>query len=227
MLNPATILGIIIFIPPIIALYYLLGEYERYFKANKALFMIFTGLAVGVGAGFFSISFFLQGIVSALLLVILVEVIKFLVMMQTPFRMNYDTPFYGFAFGTGIGAMMIFTLVYGFRLFSLEATEVAMIFLLSYNYTFVQASTGTIIGYGSSLGEFWRYLLRAVLVSGIHVSLMAFFWERRFDLIGDFAVLMIGAVFGTIVILYVYRELFPEIISDKLDELEEDESESA
>lgn len=226
MLSPATIIGIIVFIPAVIALYYFLGEYEKYFKANKALFMVIAGLAVGVGAGFFSLSFFLQGIVLALLLIVLVEVIKFLVMMQKPFRMNYDTPFYGFAFGTGIGAMMVFTLVYGFRLFSLELTEVILIFLISYNYTFVHASTGALIGYGSKEGEFWRFLLRAVLVSGVHVSLIAFFWEGRFGFNGDLTVLIAGAVYGSILILYVYNEIFPEIISNKLEEIEEQKNKS-
>ncbi|MEF8835887.1 MAG: hypothetical protein V5A76_06995 [Candidatus Thermoplasmatota archaeon] len=226
MINPTTILGIAVFLPAVIVLYYFLGEYERYFKANKALFLILAGLAVGMGTGYFSLSFFLQGIVLALLLIILVEIIKLLVMMQKPFRMNYDTPFYGFGFGAGIGAMMVFTLVYGFRLFSSEPIEMFSIFLISYNYTLVHASTGGLIGYGSSKGDFWIFLLRAVLISGLHVSLMTFFWEGRLSLIGDFAVLVIGAVYGTFLVLYLYNEIFPKVISDKMEEIEAQESKS-
>jgi len=223
MFSPSTVLGILIFVPALIVLYYFLGEYERYFKANKALFVILVGLAVGMGVGFFSLYFFLGDIVSVLLLIALVEIIKFLVLMQRPFRMKYDAPFHGFALGTGIAAMMVFTMVYGFGLFSLDPLNVVFILLVSYNYTFVQASTGGIIGYGSSKGEFWRYLMRAFLVSGLHGSLMTFFWAGRFSLFIDFVLLMIGGVYGTYLIFYVYNEIFPEVVSDKIEELKERE----
>jgi len=215
-----------VFAPAIIVLYFPLGKYERYFKANKALFMILVGLAVGMGVGFFSMFFFLGNIVLALLLIALLEIIKFLAMMQRPFRMKYDAPFYGFAFGAGISVMMVFTFIYGFQLFALDPVNLVLILLLSYNYTFVQASTGGIIGYGSKKGDFWRYLIRAFLISGLHVSMITFFWEGRFSLVVDFIILVIGAIYGTFLVFYVYSEIFPEVVSDKLQELEKEKDDT-
>jgi len=224
MFNPSTVLGIVVFIPALIVLYYFLGGFERYFKANKALFMVLAGLAVGMFVGFFSRYFPLDNIVWAFGIVILIETIKLFAMIQKPFRLNYDSSFYGLAFGTGIAAMMVFTFAYAAGLVSLDFTTILFVFLISCNYTFVGASTGGIIGYGSSLGDFWKYFGRALLLGGIHSSLMTFVWTFGYEeLFASFAALVIGSVYGAILILYVYNEIFPEVIEEKIEEVKDKE----
>jgi len=228
MFSPPTILGIVVFIPAFIVLYYFLGEFERFFKANKALFMVLGGLAVGMFVGFFSLYFPLEDMMWAFGIVLLVETIKLFAMIQKPFRLNYDTSFYGLAFGTGIAAMMVFTFAYSAGLVSLDITTLLFVFLISCNYTFVGASTGGIIGYGSTLGEFWRYFGRALLLGGIHAFMMTFVWTFGYEqLIGSFAVLLIGFIYGSFLILYLYNEIFPEIIEEKIEEMKEKKDKSS
>lgn len=220
MTDPFTVLGILVFVPAIVTLYFFLGEFERYFKANKALFMVLAGIGLGMIIGFFSLYFPLYNIIYALLIIALIEIIKFFIMLQKPFRLKYDAPFYSFAFGSGLAAMMIFTQIYGLGWFSLEAANVLFIFLLSYNYTFVNAGTAGIIGEGSRIGEFWRYLLRGFLLAALHGSMMtlAWTWIGQENFTGGFTLLFIGAVYGTYLVYYVYSNIFPEAIEEKLEE---------
>ncbi len=223
MTEPNTIVGLLIFVPAIIVLYFPLGEFERYFKANKALFMILVGLGIGMGIGFFSLYFPLDNIITALLIVALIEIVKFLVMMQKPFRLKYDAPFYGFAFGAGIAAMMVFTLIYGIGLFSTEPTNLVFVFLFSYNYTFVNSATGGIIGEGSRIGEFWNYLTRAFLLAALHGSIITFSWTLigRDRIIGAFGLLFLGAIYGSILVFFVYNNIFEGAIEEKIQEIED------
>ncbi|MFW5945391.1 MAG: hypothetical protein ACOCTN_00775 [Candidatus Natronoplasma sp.] len=217
---------LIVFTPAIIVLYYFLGEFERYFKANKALFMVLAGLGVGMFVGFFSLYFPLDEMVWAFAIVLLVETIKLFAMIQKPFRLNYDSSFYGLAFGTGIAAMMVFTFAYSAGLPSLDITTILFVFLISCNYTFVGASTGGIIGYGSTLGEFWRYFGRALLLGGLHAFMMTFVWTFGYEQIyGSFAVLLIGFIYGSFLILYLYNEIFPEVIEEKIEEVKNNKGE--
>ncbi len=227
MISPPTILGIVVFIPALIVLYYFLGEFERYFKANKALFMVLAGLGVGMFVGFFSLYFPLDDMIWAFGIVLLVETIKLFAMIQKPFRLNYDTSFYGLAFGTGIAAMMVFTFVYSAGLVSLDIITILFVLLISFNYTLVGASTGGIIGYGSTLGEFWRYFGRALILGGIHAFIMAFVWTFGYEqLFASFAVLLIGFVYASVLILYLYNEIFPEVVEDIIEEVKQEKDES-
>ncbi len=221
--SPSTILGIVIFIPAITALYYFLGEFEGYFKANKALFMVLFGLGLGMIIGFSSLLFDFSNLLEALGIIALVEVVKFFILLQKPFRLNRDTPFYGFALGTGISSMMIYVYSFAAGLVSLDIFGMGFFFLVSYNYTFINASTGAIIGKGSKLGEFWIYLARAFLLSGLHGIMMLFVWSYQFGEIGAFAFLAMGAVYGTYLIMHVYKDIFPESIPENVEEAEEEE----
>ncbi len=222
MLSPTTILGIVVFIPALFVLYYFLGEFEKYFKANKALFMVIFGAGIGMVIGFFSLAFDLSNLLWALGIIALVEVVKFFILLQKPFRLNRDTPFYGFALGTGISSMMIFVYSFAAGLVSIDLTTLAFIFLISYNYTFIYSATGAVIGYGSQMGEFWLYLGRAFLLSGLHGFMMIFVWSLEFGRIGAFAFLIIGAVYGTYLVFYVHNNIFPEAVPEEVKDVDEE-----
>lgn len=220
MISPPTVLVLIVFTPAIIVLYYFLGEFERYFKANKALFMVLAGLGVGMFVGLFPRALPLDDMMWAFGILLLGETIKLFTMIQKPFRLNYDTSFYGLAFGTGIATMMVLMLIYPPGIVSLDIMTVLFVFLISCNYIFVGASTGGIIGYGSTLGEFWRYFGRALLLGGIHAFMMTFVWTFGYEQIySSFAVLLIGFIYGSFLILYIYNEIFPEVIEEKIEEV--------
>ncbi|MFP4051469.1 MAG: hypothetical protein ACLFVB_06995 [Thermoplasmata archaeon] len=215
-MNAITILGLISFTPAALLLYFLLGEYEGYFKDNKAFFMVTIGLGIGLVIGIFSMNFPLQNFLWTLLIVALIEVVKLLIMIQKPFRLNHDTTFYGMALGTGIAAMMMFIYIFYAGLSSVALRTAVFVLLLSYNYTAIHFSTGAMIGYGAYKGDFWRYLLRSFLISGGHGFIMTFVWGARFGQTSVFALLIIGGVFATVVLFYIYNEIIPDTIPDEM-----------
>ncbi len=216
-MNAITILGLIGFIPAALLLYFLLGEYEGYFKDNKAFFMVILGLGIGMAIGIFFMSIPLRNFLFTLLIVGLMEIIKFFILIQKPFRLNHDATFYGMALGTGIAAMWIFINIYPSQLDYISLRTSLFVLALSYNYTVIQFSTGALLGFGSFKGDFWRYLLRSFLISGGHGFIMTFVWGARFGQTGVFAVLAIGAIFATIILFYVYNEIIPNTIPEDLE----------
>ncbi len=223
-MDPVTVIGLVNFIPAIVALYFVLGEFEGYFKDNKALFMVIVGLGIGMVISFFSLFYFpLEEFLLALGVVVLIEVVKFFILLQKPFRLNPDTPFYGLALGTGIGAMITFTYSYAAGFTELSFVRISFIFLLSYNYTFVNASTGAVIAFGSSQGEFWRYLFRGVMLNGLHALLMTFIWSLRFGEIGSVILLVVGSIYVTLLMFHVWKNLFPASIPEEIKEIKEKE----
>jgi len=172
--------------------------------------------------GFISLYFDLSSFSMTLLVIVQIEVVKFFILLQKPFRLNHDSTFYGLALGTGIGAMLVFVYSYAAALAFLEEgtlldlSTVLFVFLISYNYTLVNASTGAIIGYGSYKGDFWIYLVKGVVVNGVHGLMMTTVWSFQFGLTGSFAVLIVGAVYCTVLIFYIYNEVLLPSIPDEL-----------
>ncbi len=224
-MNPTSMMALIGFGPAIILLYFVLGEFEGFFIDNKAFFMITFGLLIGLILGIFSLYLPLGDFLWALTLIFLIELIKFVILLQKPFRLKHDATFYGMALGIGIGAMMIF--IYGFYagLTHLELKTILFLLLLSYNYNLLHGSTGALIGYGCYIGDFWKYFFRAFLISGAHGLLMSVIWGTSFDKSGAetkmFALLIIGGVYATVVLLYIYKEIIPKTIPDELKRAKE------
>ncbi|MEF8874031.1 MAG: hypothetical protein V5A88_05100 [Candidatus Thermoplasmatota archaeon] len=184
--------------------------------------MIIIGLGLGMVLGFVSLYFSLADFLMVLIVIAQIEVVKFFILLQKPFRLNHDSTFYGLGLGTGIGAMVVFVYSYAAALAFLEEgtlldfQTVLFVFLISYNYTLVNGGTGAIIGYGSYQGDFWNYLGKAFIVSGVHGLLMTLVWSFRFGLEGTFAVLIIGAIYCSVLMFYVYNELLPASIPEEL-----------
>ncbi len=233
-MEPITVLGLISFIPAIVILYFVLGEFEAYFKDNKAFFMIILGLGLGMALGFVSLFFDLLDFLEALLVIALIEVIKFFILFQRPFRLNHDSTFYGLALGTGIGAMVVFVYSYAVGTFwigediLLDLRTGLFFFLISYNYTLVNGGTGAIIGYGSYLGDFWLYLGKGFMISGLHglMMTMVWTWVVMENFIGAFLVMIVGSVYATAILYYIYTKVIPESIpkelKEKVQKVEED-----
>lgn len=215
-MNAITILGLLGFAPAAFLLYFLLGNYEGYFKDNKAFFMVTLGLGIGMAIGIFSMSFPLQNFFWTLMIVALMEIVKLFIMLQKPFRLNHDTTFYGMALGTGIAAMMMFVYVFYAGLSSVALRTAVFVILLSYNYTLIHFSTGAMIGFGCYKGDFWRYLFRSFLISGGHGFIMTFVWGARFGQASIYALLGVGGIFATIILFYVYNEIIPKTIPDEM-----------
>ena len=213
-------MALIGFGPALVLLYVLLGSYEGYFKDNKAFFMVTFGLVIGLIIGVFSMYLPLADFLWTLALVFLIELIKYVILLQKPFRLKHDATFYGMALGLGMAAMMVFT--YGFYagLDHVETKTMLFVLLLSYNYNVLHGSTGALIGYGCYTGDFWKYFLRAFLISGGHGFLMSAIWATPYQDSGSesrlFALLIIGAVYVTLLLLYIYKEIIPKTIPKEM-----------
>lgn len=215
-MNVTNVMALIGFGPAIVLLYFVLGKFEGYFKDHKALFMVAFGMVIGLFIGIFSIYLPIHEFIWALALIFLIELIKFFILLQKPFRLKHDATFYGMALGIGVAATMVFIYGYYAQLTELDARTIFFVFLLSYNYNLIHGSTGAIIGYGSYIGDFWGYLLKAFLISGGHGFLMTMVWSTPFDSetaeIRIFSLLIMGAVYATVLLLYVYHDIIPKTI---------------
>lgn len=224
-MNATNIITLIGFVPTIVLLFFVLGKFEGYFIDNKAFFLIFLGMIIGLFIGIFSFYIPIYDFFWALALISLIELIKLLILMQKPFRLKHDATFYGMGLGIGIASTMIF--VYGFYsgLTELQLITVSAVFLLSYNYNLIHGSTGAIIGYGSYRGEFWNYFFKAFIISGGHSFLMTLVWITDLETSGGevriFSLLIIGGIYATLVLLYVYNEIIPKSIPKELKKARE------
>ena len=220
-----TIIAIINFIPAAFLLYIILGKYEGYFKDNKAFFSLIIGLGIGMGTGIFSLYFPLNVFLWTLAFIGLIDLIKLTILIQKPFRLNHDTTFYGMALGIGIGAMFLFMSSFYAGLESISAKTTLFIFLLAFNFTFINSSTGAIIGYGSYQGEFWRFFFRAFIIHGIHGMLVSFVWGGLSET-SSFALLIIDVIFNILVFLYVINIIFKKTIPKELKKAKQKDSKS-
>ncbi len=210
------VMALIGFGPAIVLLYFVLGKFEGYFKDNKALFMVTFGMAIGLFIGIFSLYLPIYDFLWALALIFLIELIKFVILLRKPFRLKHDATFYGMALGIGMASTMVFIYGYFAELTEINARVVAMVLLLSYNYNLIHGSTGAIIGYGSYKGEFWSYFFKAFIISGGHGFLMTMVWSTPSDVdiydVRIFSLLIMGAVYATVLLLYVYNDIIPKTI---------------
>ncbi len=218
-MNPTSLIGIITFAPAIFVLYKVMGDYDPYFKHNKAFFMIALGLLVGLIVGLFTFAFPFDIFMVTLAVVILLELIKFVVLLSKPFRLKHDATFYGISMGVGMVPMMLFIYFYFAGLTELHFSTALFMFLISVSYTFVHSSTGAYIGYGCYVGEFWRYFIKAVIISGIHGLMMSFVWGAHFSNIGNYAILIIAVIYSVMVLLHIVFEIIPKTVPKELKQL--------
>ncbi|MFW5903861.1 MAG: hypothetical protein ACOCTK_00160 [Candidatus Saliniplasma sp.] len=214
-MNTFTIISLVSLAPAAFILYFILGHFEGYFKDNKAFFMIILGMGVGLVMGILSSLIMILNLLLILGVIFLIELTKMLIMLQKPFRLNFDTPFYGFGLGSGIGATFVFVNVYYTGLIELAPRTIIFILLLSINYTSINASTGAIIGYGSSKGNFWRYLFRAFIAHGILGLLMTFVYAGS-SLTGIYSVLVIGVVYNIVLMVFVKNRILKKTIPEEM-----------
>jgi len=177
--------------------------------------MIILGMGIGMMMGILSSTVMILNIILILAVIFLIELTKMLVMLQKPFRLNFDTPFYGFALGCGLGATFVFVNVFYAGLVSLEFETVLLIILLSINYTSINASTGTLIGWGSSKGEFWKYLFKAFIAHGI-LGLLLFVVYGGISLAGIYSLLIIGIVYNILLLMFVQNKILKRTIPEEM-----------
>jgi len=213
-------------VPAVLLLYYILATYDEYFK-DSTLYVFFAGgMIVGL------VTFVMQVLViynnahlfdyidlSILLFVLAFaafeELMKYVILYLKWFQGDHATTYYGVAFGLGFGATPIIGIIYR-DVYMFPSNVLSNPFIIptylamSLGYVGINATTGGLIGYGSSKGIRWKMILYAL---AIHVFfnfiLLGFWWSSYPVRFGDALMLAFIGLFG------VYR-LRREYISRSL-----------
>lgn len=221
---------IIGFVPAIFMLWLTLRKYS-YPHIEKSLFddrKVFSTLALGIVLGMVVSAFHLSTDMysrESLLMSILFFVIafaffgtfiKFIVLNLKRFQLKFDTTFYGFSLGIGMGSAMAFTVAYlsVFPRGGLPPPDVldyTALILYSFNIIILNASLGAIIGRGSADGELWGSAMTAVILHAIYnLFMLPFLWRSSVYSI------WISLALATPFVLVLYREVCLYTIPDTL-----------
>jgi hypothetical protein len=152
-----------------------------YPSIEKTLFddrRIFFALAVGMVVGTFSslFSFSLTGVDLASSVIAVVgaavfeEMFKLVYLNRKGYRQNFSSTFYGFALGLGIAATVVLASGMGNPALTANPLTIVVLVLSSFGYAGMEATTGTLIGYGCSKGLPWGYLIRALVVRLVFIA---------------------------------------------------------
>ncbi|TLZ70980.1 MAG: hypothetical protein E6K10_06255 [Methanobacteriota archaeon] len=212
--------------PAILLMWVSLRRFDHPY-APKTLFddrRVFLAFAVGMGFGAlsssltFAVSTSGLGIVFPLIAVALFEEsFKLVYLNRKGYRGRFDTTFYGVSLGVGSAATLVMASVFNANPTLLQSPEVpaliAALVLLSLSMTMVLASTGAIIGFGTSQSKVLGYFVRAFLVRFSHLAILLFFFVAPPDeAVLGFSSLGASLIFAGVVYAFVYREILPETL---------------
>jgi hypothetical protein len=200
-------------VPAVLLLYYILATYDEYFK-DSTLYVFFAGgMTVGLVAFVLQVLIiynnanFVNYIDIAILIFVLAfaafeELIKFVILYLKWFQGDHATTYYGVAFGLGFGATPIIGImyrdVYMYPSNVLNNPFIIPTYLcLSLGYVGLNATTGGLIGYGSSKGIRWKMIMYAL---ALHIFfnfiLLSFWWSWYPVRFGDAVILAMVGMLG-------------------------------
>ena len=218
-------------IPPAIFLLWVSLRRFTYPLAPKSLFddrKVFFAFAVGLGFGAVSSSLTYAisssgfGLIVPLLAVALFEEsFKVVFLNRKGYRGRFDTTFYGVSLGLGSAGSLVIASAFNANPGLLQGPNVPGLILtlalFSMSLSTVLASTGALIGFGTSQSKVLGYFLRAFLVRFSHLAILLFFFVAgpAEDVL---ALASIGAslAFASVVYAFVYREVLPETLPKDL-----------
>ena len=214
--------------PAVLLLWLSLRRFD-YPLAPKALFddrRVFLAFAVGFGFGAvssgltFAISTSGLALVVPLIAVALFEeTFKVVYLNRKGYRGRFDTTFYGVSLAVGSGASLAIASVFNANPTLLQRPElpvlVGALALYSLSMAMVLASTGGLIGFGTSQSKVLGYFLRAFLVRFSHLAILMFFFLGEDPVLAP-ASLAASLVFAGIVYSFVYREILPETLPKEI-----------
>ncbi len=227
----ATSLG---FIPSFVIMYYLLYKYDRFFDDRKVVALYGIGMVFGTIIALFYAIFTASAIMSAIDLSILVFVLalplftelgKQTILGHKRMRLKFDTVFYGGALGAGIGAMILVSRA--FRIFyspgiadlKLYKDPLVLLTLLMFSLAMcgIHIASGILIGIGSSSGDFWPYLLRALLLlMTFNLLLLPYLWQIEMGYVFLAAAMFYSLFVAWYTMSYLLPNSIPEDIMRKM-----------
>lgn len=227
--------AIIVGVPAFAIVFHALRNYDypvvekALFDFQKVFFTLIIGFIFGAVANILRLSLpsgpdplwilFL----SFLGMAVVEESFKTIFLNMKRFSLKFDTTFYGLSLSIGIAAAMAFydnysTLSIG-GLPHYALTLFALV-LLSIGIIALHASTGSVIGYGSSKGDVFPSLLQAVVYRALYVLLIVPFFfiayaYPDFTWVG-FAFLIASVLYAFLLYWRAYNLILPVSIPDDL-----------
>jgi RsiW-degrading membrane proteinase PrsW (M82 family) len=224
---PLCLISLFGIVPALLIIYFVLRTYDKYFKHNMFFMLFAGGIVLGTIAFVFHLMldpFFLSSVDLAFLgyilgFSLLEELMKFIILYYKSFRGDYETTYYGFALGLGIGAMIITGLVYLGVLtdpggLEPEVLVIPSALFLSIGIVGMNGATGAIIGYGSSIQVRWKYFGLALLLHMIFNTFLLGFWWLGYPSGVIFTIIVM--VFGIALVYYIHEEIIPESLPPDL-----------
>jgi hypothetical protein len=216
-------------IPVFIILFYTVRNYEKYFEDHHFFFALLTSLFLSVLAGFIHIwilaslpRFF--NVVSIIVIVAglaIFETLVKLVFVNLPrFKREYDTTFYGAAFGFGFASFIVIAICYINITgeFGVSIEKILSMILFALSAIFIQGALGIYLGYGVHKQELFKYSFYSVLIQSpfnfIIIIWYLLIWVYPSESGWELTMLSLFYAFG--VYYYIYYTILPQALPENL-----------
>ncbi|MDP8012414.1 MAG: hypothetical protein ACP5F1_05615 [Thermoplasmata archaeon] len=175
--------------PVIYVLYDVWKNFEDKFDDRRFFFYLVFGFIAGAILSVFFLMLdysAMQYIDMTIILIIffpmVIEMLKFIVFQRKSFVKNYETLFFSYAFGSGLGSAFSLGLVYHLSLGGISNDLFYLIALIfSFEMVLSNSSTGIYIGYGIFSLKRRFYLTNAIIVEFlVFFTLLPYIWVFPF-----------------------------------------------
>lgn len=231
---PFIVSAIIVGIPAFVIVFHALQNYDypvvekALFDFQKVFFTLIIGFVFGTVAYILKLS--LPSEIDPLWILFMVlmgmavveESFKTIFLNMKRFSLKFDTTFYGLSLSVGIAAAMAFFDNYVSLRFTDGVHDALILFglaLLSIGIIALHASTGSVIGYGSSKGDVFPSLLQAIVYRSLYVLLiLPFILIPKYpDFIWlGFAFLIASVLYALLLYWRAYNLILPVSMPDDL-----------
>ena len=226
--------AIIVGIPAFAIVFHALRNYdypvveESLFDFQKVFFTLIIGFVFGTVANILRLSLPSDPdpvwilFLSLMGMAVVEESFKTVFFNMKRFSLKFDTTFYGLSLSIGIAAAMAFFDNYVTLRFADSVFDPLILFglvLLSIGIIALHASTGSVIGYGSSKGDVFPSLLQAIVYRSLYVLLILpfilIYQYPDFIWLG-FAFLIASTLYALLLYWRAYKLILPVSVPDDL-----------
>lgn len=191
------IIAFISILPVIYILYDVWKNFEDRFDDRLFFFYLVFGFIAGAVLSIFFLmlsysatQYIDMTIITIALFPILIEMLNLIVFQRKSFVKNYQTPFFSYAFGSGIGSAFSLALIYHISIGGIDTYIFYIIAIIfAFDMVFANAATATYVGYGLFTLKRRYNLINAMIVEFlVFFTLIPYAWSFPFvyDISGIF-----------------------------------------
>lgn len=170
--------------PAFVLLYFVWDKFENFFDEKLFFFNLVMGLIIGtfIAAIFLLISYSSSKYIDLSFIFLVTfafftELFKFIFLNRKRAQRTYIVTFNGLTFGLGIGAIWAVALTYYYSRIFFNVYIAFYFVIMSFAFSLIHSSTGSIIGYGIYTNRRMKYLFNAILIMIVfNLSLIPYIW---------------------------------------------------